>query len=62
LGSPPGLKLSFKGHGRPGKKEVFFSDFGLNTLVYREFPKAGSGKSFVSSPIAKDILFLLGRE
>jgi hypothetical protein len=45
-------------HGRPGKKR-WFSDFGLYPLVHREFPKAESGKSFVSSPTSKDILFLL---
>ena len=56
LGSPPGLKFSFKGHQRPCKKRGV-SDFGL--YLYREFAKTESGKSFVSSPkYPKDIQIL----
>ena len=41
------------------EKKIVFSD--LHALVHREFSKVESGKSFVSTPISKDILFLLGR-
>ena len=40
-----------------GQEKRVFSDFGLHAR--REFPKAESGKIFVSSPTSKDILFLL---
>jgi hypothetical protein len=44
---------------------TFYSDPALaycDALVHREFPKGESGKSSVSSPTSKDILFLLCRE
>jgi hypothetical protein len=47
--------------GGQEKKNVF-SDFGWYALVHRDFPKAESGKTLVSSPTFKDILFLLYRE
>ena len=42
--------------GQEKKRGV--SDFGLYPLVQREFPKAESGKSFVSSPTSKDLSLL----
>ena len=62
LGTPwdhhQGNSLIFRGMGGQEKKRVF-SDFGLNLLVHRKFPRAESGKFFVSTPSSKDILFLL---
>ena len=42
-----------------GQEKREFSDFGLYPLVHKEFPKAEFGKSFVSSPTSKKILFSL---
>ena len=40
------------------EKKMGFSDIGLYALVHKQFQKSISGKSFVSSPTSKVMLFL----
>ena len=55
---PVGSSSISRGMGGLEKKRGF-SDFVLYPLLHREFPRAESGKSFVSTATSKDILSLL---